>query len=348
MAPVFIARGGTARRRGFTLVELLVVIAIIGILVSLLLPAVQKVREAAAKAKCANNLKQLALAFHTYESANGQFPTGGAGASYLIGWTEKIFPYIEQSPMVQAIAAMGGVDVVAPWRYTDAASGSGDDPLWQTPIPPFICPSSELGTASPDAPKPSSTEPNHRLHSALHYRAVAGSALAGYVKGRKNTGALNSNWDMVTSGIVYIRSRTKVVDVSDGTSNTVLFGESSSAKWTVGGTSPSGFPAIMSWTWGYYDIKGLYDLPPPDGFGPGNHSGAGGIGVDHKMVKFGINRAGTSISPPTATPFTSAHAADGVNVAMADGSVQFLTRGTDLTLLQQLATRAEGEAATLP
>ncbi len=320
-------RASQRPRPGFTLIELLVVIAIIGVLIAFLLPAVQKVREAANRLQCANNLKQLALALHQYHDTYQVFPSGGSPRQgYFIGWPARVFPFIEEDNRLRAIGALApnALSAIEPWRQT-APPHHGDSPLFTSPVLLFVCPSSELGRLSPDIVYPQNPEINAPNQGALHYRANGGSANLGFQpppEGWPHRG-------YTTSGVIYPESHVAIADITDGTSNTLLLGECSSAQgWEPG---ERGWGGIQPWTWGYYYY------PPPD---------HGYLMLDHKYVQYPIGYAGAFLT--NQTPFRSAHAGRGANCAFVDGGVKFLPNTTDLTLLQDLATRAGGEAVSPP
>jgi prepilin-type N-terminal cleavage/methylation domain-containing protein len=204
------------RRRvqaGFTLLELLVVIAIIAVLIGLLLPAVQKVREAAARVRCANNLKQVGLALHAYHDAIGGFPPGHRDPRPLPdfgpgwGWAAYLLPYLEQDNLYRALGVnsqqLGGGANLAPAT-----------PLTQTALGVFICPSD---------PGPL-TNPYYDFHGKSNYRGVGGSnwkmqnTPIGYVW---SDGLLNDS----ANGTFWRNSRVRLADITDGTSNTLVVGE---------------------------------------------------------------------------------------------------------------------------
>jgi prepilin-type N-terminal cleavage/methylation domain-containing protein len=268
-----------ARRSAFTLIELLVVIAIIAILIGLLLPAVQKVREAAARAKCQNNLKQICLAAHNYESAYGTLPPGCVGPTQnppsfmftsnptpqdasiqrfpMNSALSFLLPYVEQDNVYKLLVQYQGgavipggvvftVDPQSPdyWPANGTAQiGDPTAPWWnnatnvalaQTKIPIFLCPS--------DDPYSNVSQTIIALAGGQFTLAAVGTAAtgAGAALGRTNyfpnEGLMGfSRWNLPTptgsipystyTGPFYTRSKTKLANIYDGTSNTILFGE---------------------------------------------------------------------------------------------------------------------------
>ncbi len=193
------------RCRGFTLIELLVVIAIIAVLVALLLPAVQQAREAARRAQCKNNLKQIGLAMHNYHSSLNVFPPGYvSGAPYPAttngwSWCAMILPYLDGGPLYNAINFQLPVEHPA----NGAAVG--------TRVPGFVCPSDQVvGGAFP-------------ISDALGKVVIAAAGLSSYAA---TVGDDSSDADGFSgNGAFYRNSATRIADIQDGTSTTVLVGD---------------------------------------------------------------------------------------------------------------------------
>jgi prepilin-type N-terminal cleavage/methylation domain-containing protein/prepilin-type processing-associated H-X9-DG protein len=290
------------KRRGFTLIELLVVIAIIAILVGLLVPAVQKVRDAAARLQCQNNLKQIALAAHNYHGANGRFPSavnlpGQEKFGFPIApdptkWYalfQALMPFIEQDNIRTDL-----VDTVANPQYQNC---KGPNSVGAQVISSYICPS--------DSAMPS---------PAVGQYSVYYLGLNSY-GGCSGTSATDTNGhNMLQNGVFYMNSSVRLVGITDGTSNTLFFGERSRLNLPSTSTSQS----LGGWAWcnQYAQEDNTQNTSEP----------MEGIAV-HDLNQFGSQHAGGQIS----------------NFALADGSVRSLAKTISIVTYQRLATRAGGE-----
>lgn len=311
-------RSGCASRRGFTLIELLVVIAIIAVLIALLLPAVQQAREAARRAQCKNNLKQMALAVHNYNDTYNMFPmgthqfnhTGLVTSRGFMGWAIAILPFIEQNTLYS--------------RYNHNADSlsSTNQQVRESSIPTYNCPSDpNIGNKL----TPATGACCDRLFATSSYRGVSGrSDGSGYfddiahIPGidRRNKGALTAIGDG--------NRQTRFADVTDGTSNTLLIGEGHTRTFPTRGT-------FWAHTYTSYALGSITVGYPVPSFGITDYetcdSTAAALGVSNNACKrfFGSMHVG------------------GVQFARCDGSVSFISSSIDLVMLGGLATIGGGE-----
>jgi prepilin-type N-terminal cleavage/methylation domain-containing protein/prepilin-type processing-associated H-X9-DG protein len=208
-------------QRGFTLVELLVVIAIIGILIALLLPAVQAAREAARRAHCSNNLKQLSLAMHLYHDIHKQFPLPGMIANQL-GWTSSILPQIEQTPIADQMDYNQG-SYSSPSKLKHAANR----------IDVYLCPSAAQADWKTKYSSEDWPDGSGNLVYTVHYCGILGPRGTNPTTNQtyKCRNLTDTFGGECQQGILWQYSG-RFADVLDGTSNTYLFGEISWAEMT--------------------------------------------------------------------------------------------------------------------
>jgi prepilin-type N-terminal cleavage/methylation domain-containing protein/prepilin-type processing-associated H-X9-DG protein len=300
-------------RRAFTLIELLVVIAIIAVLIGLLLPAVQKVREAANRTKCSNNLKQWALAMHTFHDVNHQFPVGATNdnaAKHLVRqtWVRFVWPYIEESNLTL------NDDPTKPFYVPPCTVYNTLKGLTGAYVPLYYCPS-DLGA---DLDDPSQTYDRRRGNYVVNWGAIK------YDTPAKPTDAsapfAHHNGKREQPRI------TKIADISDGTSNTLLMSESLKA-------------------WSHKDDDWRGDIQNDDGvfkFMTINTPNSSSPDVVNWAIPNGdplmpISTAGSEYSSAR-----SRHVG-GVNVSMCDGSIRFISNSIFLNTWQALGTMNGGE-----
>jgi len=342
---------------GFTLVELLVVIAIIGVLVALLLPAIQSARESARRISCTNNLKNIALACLNYESSQGSLPPSSINSAFAqrsgLGWPVLILPYIEQSGVSQQ-----AIDVFA---ENDDAYGWEMDELNSLLLPMYLCPS--------DMELPQQVEKfGNKERRAMTYAGVAGSyfsrtgdcpsdrdADADCVFGGVDLFGPN-NYD----GLLVQDWPVELQQVSDGTSNTLLIGERNyqirawmiGAYWTApatngsqGSTRGRGNSTPTTAPDGPQPNTALFATKNVTAEVPLNHDPWDGCYIDHNNSlgdRPKVTRSVPRVLSVNDLPFASYHPGS-VNFALGDGSVRLLRDDINLDLYLALASRNGGE-----
>ena len=340
-----------ARKSAFTLVELLVVIAIIGILVGLLLPAVQAAREAARRMQCSNNLKQMGLALHNYESTFKVLPFG-KGASYpgapvYARWSQHamILPYIEQTALYNSIdfrfppdtPGMGGV---IPFMPAFTNSNVVNAAACRTPVPGFFC--------------PSDASPSDVWQAQNNYVGNQGGWLCD--RSDQPGAATDISPSETQTGVFYYLSRVKFSGVTDGLSNTVFFSEKirgqglpnpktdlfvippqTSLDATFGAcTSINTLTATpLTSKYGFSWVMGENCCTQYNHVATPNSNSCGGTGFTGSMTNMAMQVSAAS------------RHTGGVQCMLGDGSIRFVANGIDIVVWRAVGSRATGEVVSL-
>jgi prepilin-type N-terminal cleavage/methylation domain-containing protein/prepilin-type processing-associated H-X9-DG protein len=379
----------SAVSRGFTLIELLVVIAIIAVLIALLLPAVQAAREAARRAQCTNNLKQIGLAMHNYHSANNAFPPGSAasfnvlnisnGGSPCIAWSgwsaqALLLSYLEQSPIYNAANFM---------LDPDNDPGNMNTTVIYTKINAFMCPSdANVGVAQ--------GQTNAPLNS--YYASTGTTTLGrGGIDAYSNQGMGPNNGNTIqtcnggqgSTGVFALSVSYGIQAITDGTSNTVAFGEGVAGNNGLSRQNFSSGVNIAATSPVYFDVWQSITTLPPTAPGPvmssllstcntsfmaatsgnGLNTNKGSLwawGADSMTLfntivppsntqypwgncRLGCNTCGVVSADHANITPASSNHSGGANICMADGHVQFIKSSISFQTWWSLGTRADGE-----
>ncbi|MFO0938692.1 MAG: DUF1559 domain-containing protein [Gemmataceae bacterium] len=353
-------RPDSKQRRGFTLIELLVVIAIIAILIGLLLPAVQKVREAAARMSDQNNLKQLTLASHNFESANGRLPgyqpapSGSSVTSYGYSVHAFILPFIEQESLGKTF------DPNTQQLFIGAAPfGTFNTALAATAVTPVKTFLNPADGQDPVCTILSGGSP----HAGTNYAANIGSGLEGNDTVKNPARSNGTDIRFPSDGLFWSGSKVRIVDITDGTSNTLMFADILRGPNTnLTGTPLSALSSDQRRRM-YANVSSGRSPSPtaPGGLNPpiaateantatswtGNRGGSWIWGQPY------TNGFTAAMTPNSTIPDLSGHGqgwftsrspfSGGVNASLADGSVRFFHDSINFTTWRALATRAGGE-----
>jgi prepilin-type N-terminal cleavage/methylation domain-containing protein/prepilin-type processing-associated H-X9-DG protein len=357
------------RRQGFTLVELLVVIAIIAVLIGLLIPAVQKVRDSAARMQCQNNLKQIGLACHSFESGNGCLPPGGS--TYVGGAPPSmlviILPYVEQANLYSLFNFNADLNLDA----------SNDQARCQQ-VPFFLCPADPSNAFQTDPP-PTGTRPANATWGTTcgrnSYMACIGNTSDQRSTDTTRMGIFNFQTSAVGT-VTTFQSRVRITDVLDGSSNTAMWSETKISNSETNNYSPTNVYLIPNTDAGYsvttpmfgplfnetnanaLIVGNTYRCNSWD-YGPTN-------GIFYRGLEYYRGLAAvadyTHTIPPNYfgydcgddTTYNTSHNAarsyhvssGGANVCFADGHVLFINNAIDKSTWQALGTRMAGDVAT--
>jgi prepilin-type N-terminal cleavage/methylation domain-containing protein/prepilin-type processing-associated H-X9-DG protein len=332
-----VLRGRKPQSRGFTLIELLVVIAIIAILIALLLPAVQQAREAARRSSCKNNLKQIGLALHNYHDVHKRFPIEARSAvgGFGVSWWAGMLPQMEQGPLYSNMTFNGDHPG---WAFSGVSGGNTNGAAASgLVLPLMICPSSSLDQLINPG--------DSWVIANAQYCGISGATDGnGFVN---NPGQLKSccaccggpmaAGQASSGGVLVMNHGNAMKDIKDGTSSTIIVGESSGQVYTdatrTAKTSINGVHAWLMGTneWNRVETSGgnlqrSFNLTtiayPPNSTNPTMN----GVGSN-----YGSNNGVYSEHP------------GGVQVLMADGSVHFISDNINMLTLRRLCSKNDGQ-----